>query len=288
MVFEEFLNFDSSYEESKFILIPVPMELTVSYGKGTAKGPAAIINSVNQLESYDIELDKEAITAKVHTMKDLRANDPASYIELVRSTTSRCIKDGKIPVVLGGEHSLSYGVFLGIADHYDDISVVHFDSHLDLRDQYEGSEYSHASVMKRIMSHPDKIASSVSIGVRSVSPEEASYVKKNNSNVFYAHQLYANNFNKDIDALLGKNIFITFDIDAFDPSVVPSTGTPEPGGLMWYQTLDIIKTIMKGRKVLGFDIVELAPDGVNHYSEFTTAKLLYKMIAYTLEYGRKA
>jgi agmatinase len=287
-VFEEFLNFDSSYEESKFILIPVPMELTVSYGKGTANGPAAIINSVNQLESYDVELDKEAITAKVHTMKELKANDAASYIDLVRATTSRCIKDGKIPVVLGGEHSLSYGVFLGIADHYDDISVVHFDSHLDLRDQYEGSVYSHASVMRRIASHPDKIDSSVSIGIRSVSPEEASYVKDNRSNVFYAHQLYDKNYNKDIDALLGKNVFITFDIDALDPSILPSTGTPEPGGLMWYQTLDIIKTVMKGRKILGFDIVELAPDGVNHYSEFTTAKLLYKMIAYTLEYGKKA
>ncbi len=287
MVFEEFLNFDSSYEESKFILIPVPMEMTVSYGKGTSKGPSAIINSVNQLESYDVELDKEALTAKVHTMKELKAKDASSYIELVRTTTSRCVKDGKIPVVLGGEHSLSYGVFLGIADHFKDISIVHFDSHLDLRDQYEGSKYSHASVMRRIMGHTEKINSAVSIGIRSVSPEEVSYVKENRHNVFYAHELYNNNYNSDIDALLGKNIFITFDIDALDPSILPSTGTPEPGGLMWYQTLDIIKTVMKGRNLLGFDIVELAPDGVNHYSEFTTAKLLYKMMAYALEYTKK-
>ncbi|MCX6112229.1 MAG: agmatinase [Proteobacteria bacterium] len=283
--FNDFLNFKSDYKDAYFVIIPVPMEITVSYGHGTSKGPQAIIDSIFQLEAYDIEFKKEAIDVPVHTMDVIQANDAPGYIERIRQSVSKCVKDGKIPIVLGGEHSLSYGVFLGLAEHKKNISILHFDSHLDLRDSYEDSKYSHASVMKRIREHTGSIHSVVSVGIRSESSEEAYYVAKSGHKILYAQDIYRKDVTSELNKVLGDTLYITFDIDVFDPSIMPSTGTPEPGGLEWYQTLDILKAAVKGRKVIGFDIVELAPDGVNHHSEFTTAKLLYKMMAYTLNFG---
>ena len=283
--FNDFLDFKSSYSDAHFVIIPVPMEITVSYGRGTSKGPQAIIDAIFQLEAYDIEFKKEAISAPVHTMDVIQANDAPGYIERIKQNVSKCVKDGKVPIVLGGEHSLSYGVFLGLAEHKKDISILHFDSHLDLRDSYEDSKYSHASVMRRICEHTGSIHDVVSVGIRSESSEEAYYVSKSGHKVFYAQDMYRKDITTELNKILGDNLYITFDIDAFDPSIMPSTGTPEPGGLEWYQTLEILRAAIKGRKVIGFDIVELAPDGVNHHSEFTTAKLLYKMMAYALNLG---
>ncbi|MEI6080352.1 MAG: agmatinase [bacterium] len=285
--FNDFLDFNSSYADSHYVIIPVPMEITVSYGKGTAKGPQAIIDSIFQLEAYDIEFKREAIDVPVHTMEAIQANDAPGYIERIKQSVSRCVKDGKVPIVLGGEHSLSYGVFLGIAEHKKDISILHFDSHLDLRDEYEHSKYSHASVIRRMTEHKASIKEIVAVGIRSVSSEEMSYVGKSGHKVIFAQDMYKKDVTADINKMLGDNLYITFDIDAFDPSIMPSTGTPEPGGLEWYQTLEILRGVIKGKKVLGFDIVELAPDGVNHHSQFTAAKLLYKMMAYSLVFGVK-
>ncbi|MEI6093570.1 MAG: agmatinase [bacterium] len=286
-IFNDFLDFNKSYKDAHFVIIPVPMELTVSYGHGTSKGPQSMIDCIFQLEAYDVEFKKEAIDVPVHTMPAIKADDAPSYIEKIKQCVSNCVKDGKVPVVLGGEHSLSYGVFLGLAEHKKNISILHFDSHLDLRDTYEDSKYSHACVIRRIREHMSSINEVVSVGIRSVSSEEAYYLEKTGQKILFAHEMNKKDMASEINKMLGDNLYITFDIDALDPSIMPSTGTPEPGGLGWYQTLDVLKSAIKGKKVIGMDIVELAPDGVNHYSQFTAAKLLYKMMAYTLNLGVK-
>lgn len=287
--YKDFLDFNCSYEESRFVVIPAPLELTVSYGKGTSKGPEAILDCIMQLETYDLEFQKDAICYKVHTTKPLtldKNNDPAMYMEELSIIVTACIRDGKIPIVLGGEHSLSYGVFKGIIPCNKEFSILHFDSHLDLRDSYENSKYSHASVLRRMWDHPDSFKNAVSVGIRSVSMEEATYLKTNKKHsVFYAHDFYKSDISSAINSMLAENIYITFDVDALDPAIMPATGTPEPGGLGWYGTLNILRKAIQGRKVIGLDIVELAPDGVTHYSQFTATKLLYKMMAYISQEG---
>ena len=281
--YNDFLNFDADYKDAVFVIVPAPMEMTVSYGHGTNHGPDAMLEAVTQLETYDVELKKEAITKAIHTLPAVTpdTNDPADYIEKLTKVVSRCIADGKIPVVLGGEHSISYGVFKGITEHKKGFSVLHFDAHLDLRDSYEDTKYSHAAVLRRMWDHPKDFNNAVAVGIRSVSPEEAAFVAKNDKHrVFYAHEFYKKEHSDEISSLLGKDLYITFDIDALDPSIMPSTGTPEPGGLGWYQTLEILRKAIKGRRIVAIDIVELAPDKINHYSQFTAAKLLYKMLAY--------
>jgi len=285
-MYNDFLDYNCSYKDSKFVIIPAPMEMTVTYGKGTKNAPGSIIESSAQLELYDAELKCEAIHSEVHTLDTIVQNtdNPEIYIESVKENVSRCVADGKVPVVLGGEHSLSYGVFKGIAENKKGFSILHFDAHLDLRDSYEGTKYSHASVIRRMREHRSDFKNIVAVGIRSVSLEEADYLTKNpDHKVFYAHELCKNDLTNEIVSLLGDELYITFDVDALDPSIMPSTGTPEPGGLGWYQTLDILKKAVTGRKVIGMDIVELAPDHINHYSQFTVAKLLYKMMAYSLE-----
>lgn len=284
-IFNDFLDFNKSYKDAYFVIIPVPMEITVSYGHGTSKGPDAIIDSIFQLEAYDVEFKKEAIDVPVHIMEQIQANDAPGYIERIKQCVSTCVKDGKVPIVLGGEHSLSYGVFLGLAEHKKNISILHFDSHLDLRDSYEDSKYSHACVIRRIREHMSSINEVLAVGIRSVSSEEAYYLERTGHKVFFAHEMHKKDLISEMNKVLGDNLYITFDVDALDPSIMPSTGTPEPGGLGWYQTLDILKQLIKGRKVIGMDIVELAPDIVNHHSQFTAAKLLYKMMAYTVNLG---
>ena len=281
--FNDFLDFDQDYKKAKFVVIPAPMEMTVSYGHGTNNGPNAILEAVVQLETYDVELKKEAITKGIHTLKPVmpEGDDPAAYIAKLQAVVSGCVADGKIPVVIGGEHSLSYGVFKGITEHKKGFSILHFDAHLDLRESYEGTKYSHAAAVKRMCDHPADFNNIVAVGIRSVSPEEMAYVNGNKKHsVFYAHEFYKHDLSDKISSLLGKDLYITFDVDAFDPSIMPSTGTPEPGGLGWYETMEILRKAIRGRNIVGMDIVELAPDKVNHYSQFTAAKLLYKMLAY--------
>lgn len=289
MIYNDFLDYDRDYKDAKFILIPAPMEATVSYGHGTSLGPAALLESSTQLETYDIELDSEAVCKGVHTFDAVEQAglSPEEYLNRLREKVSSCAKDKKIPVVIGGEHSLSYAVFQGISDHNKGFSILHFDAHLDLRDSYSGSKYSHASVIRRMRDHRKDFDKISAVGIRSVCPEEAAYLKEHpDHKVFYAHQLNGKDLSSQIADTLSEDIYITFDVDALDPSIMPSTGTPEPGGLGWYQTLDILRKSIKGRRVLGIDIVELAPDKVNHYSQFTAAKLLYKMLAYTIAYGK--
>jgi agmatinase len=277
---QKFLNVKCDYKDAKYVIIPVPMELSVSYGKGTAGGPDAILGASTQLEEYDLELKKETIKAGIFVDQKIKEDSAKAYIEKIYKKTFNVLKDKKVPIVLGGEHTLSLGVFKAVKDLKKDFTIVHFDSHLDLRESYEGSKLSHASVLKRMYSEKG-FKNLVSIGIRSVSKEENDFLNKVDQKVYYAKDIYNDkNVLNDIEKHLSENIYITFDVDAFDPSVVPSTGTPEPGGLYWYDTIKLLRKIIQNRNLLACDIVELAPDKINHFSEFTVAKLVYKIIGY--------
>lgn len=274
-----FLEKDFSYKESKYVIVPAPLERSVSYGKGTSSAPIKIIKASHQLEEFDFELNREPYKKGIHVLDGIEFKGDINKFNLdLELVVAKIIYDKKIPIILGGEHSISYAVFKGIKKHLDNFSILHFDAHLDLRDSYENDEYSHASVIRRIKD--TGFNEIVSFGIRSVSLEEHNYLKEKPHKVFYAKDV----FNVDeLIASLKRDIYITFDVDCLDPSIMPSTGTPEPGGYLWYQTLDLLKSILRQRNLIALDVVELAPDGINHFSEFTIAKLIYKILGYGQE-----
>lgn len=267
----------SSYEKAGFAVIPVPYEKTTSYGKGTVKGPGAIIDASCNMELYDEELECNTAESGIATLKPLVVDDvPEVLVEELRKSCAKVLKDGKFPVVLGGEHSISLGLLLALKDFYKDVSVLQLDAHADLRDEYGGSRYSHACIMRRIREH----ASAVQVGIRSYSDDEVIVVKKERKNIFFASDMHKKDFTSEIVSRLGKNVFVTFDVDVFDPSIMPSTGTPEPGGLGWYEVLRILREVSEKRNIVGFDAVELAPDPSTKAPDYTVAKLVYRVMGY--------
>ena len=267
----------SDYKKARFVVVPVPYEKTTTYGKGTAKGPDAIIEASRNMELYDEELDCNTAELGIATLAPVVVDDaPEVLVEKLRSTCLAVLKDRKFPVVLGGEHSISLGVLLAVKDFYKDVSVLQFDAHADLRDEYEGSKYSHACVMRRIREH----APAVQAGIRCFSDEEVSVVKKEKENIFFAAEMHEEDRTEEIVSRLGKNVFITFDVDAFDPAIMASTGTPEPGGLGWYDAIGIIRRVSEEKNIVGFDAVELAPNPSTAAPDFTVAKLVYRTMGY--------
>ncbi|MBW2981603.1 agmatinase [Candidatus Woesearchaeota archaeon] len=274
----------SEYAKSKAVILPVPYGGTVSYGKGTEKGPSAIIKASQHMEFYDEELKKNNFKAGICTLHTLKSEPkPEKMAESVYNNCRQLIKDNKFIVMLGGEHSISSGLAKALKEKYKDLSVLQLDAHSDLRDKwYIGEEdksplskYSHACVMKRIREFCSK---TVQVGIRSMSEEEIPESKR--SNIFWAKDIYNNNkwFDKAIN-LLSNNVFITIDLDVFDPSIMSATGTPEPGGLLWYQVIDFLKQVFKKKNVVGFDAVELAPNN-DKSCDFMAAKLIYRLIGY--------
>ncbi|MCC7572672.1 MAG: agmatinase [Candidatus Methanofastidiosum sp.] len=268
----------SNYENSYFVVLPVPLEKTVSYNGGTSLGPKAIINASQNMELFDEEFFVSACTLGINTKNEIDCNQEMEKIMLdIEEESFKILNDNKFLCVLGGEHSISQAPVKAAKRIYKDISVLQFDAHLDLRDAYLGDKYSHASVMSRV----EEVASSVQVGIRSFSEEEYDKIKNGNYNIFYAKDIHDNKswFNRAIENL-SDNVYITFDIDAFDPSIIPGTGTPEPGGLGWYKTCDFLKEVFFNRNVIGVDIVEVAPQESSSVSEFVASKLLYKMMTY--------
>jgi len=278
----ELINFmgePCDYQKSKIAVLPVPFERSTSYLQGTAAGPQAIIGASCNVELYDIELNDEPYRHGIYTLpplsfpKDEPAQTSMNHIE--KAVTSM-LDDGKWPIVLGGEHAISYPVFLALQKKYPYLSVLHLDAHADLRDRYLDDPFSHASVMRRIRDHCKNI---VSIGIRSISQEEANYIDREHPVIHYAHQIYEKGLPiKNILDELTSQVFITFDLDAIDPSELPSVGTPEPGGLHWYQVVELFKNVFSQKNVVGADIVELMPDKINIHSDFWAAKMIYKMM----------
>jgi agmatinase len=271
----------SAYAAAKFAVLPVPYDRTTSYGKGTGKGPKAIINASRYLELYDEELYCNPAEAGIATLKPLKvAAKPEKMADDVRASVLGILEDGKVPVLLGGEHSISSGAVAAMKEHHGEITVLQFDAHADLKETYQGTPFSHACAMARIRQH----AETVQVGIRSLADEEAELVKRLRAErrLFYSTDVLERDCIGDILGSLGEKVYVTFDVDAFDPSLMPSTGTPEPGGLFWYDVMRILRAACDGRHIVGFDVNELAPIPGLHAPDFTAAKLAYKLMGYSL------
>lgn len=274
---------DSRYETSRVTVLPVPFERTTSYGKGTSAGPAAIIRASQSMEVYDEELGTEPFRLGIHTLPPFlpEAFDMAEALGELRAAAREHLERGKFLVTLGGEHSLTSAPVLATRDVHPEIGVVQFDAHADLREEYEGTAYSHASVMKRIV---DERISTLAVGIRSLSSPEAAVVREQGLPVIWGHQLdQAASLFPKLLAQLPDKIYLTFDIDYFDSSLAPATGTPEPGGGLWYPTLALLRTLFQTKTVVAMDVVELAPIGGQPASDFLACKLIYKCLGYLQE-----
>lgn len=261
---------------SLFHVLPVPYEKTVSYGTGTASGPEAIIEASQQLESFDgvsVPLEAGIFT---HIAVDCSGSDSDVLAE-IEDRVAEILAKGKIPVILGGEHTVSYAPIVAHKKHFGRIGVIHFDAHADLRDEMEGNKFAHGCVMRRV--HELGIPL-VQIGTRGYSLDENDYRKANHDIIFYdAARIYRENiFAITLPANFPDDIYISIDVDGFDPSVFPHTGTPVPGGLLWYDFFRFVDSIPANKRIRGFDVVELAPVDNSVVSDYAAAQLVYNMM----------
>ena len=272
----------SSFKKSKVAIEQAPYDKTTTYIHGTAKGPQAIIDASKYLELFDDELNQETYRIGIHTMAPLEVEKLSSeeMIEKVRASSAELLKSNKFPVLLGGEHSVSIGAVKAFKDAYPNISVLHLDAHCDLRDEYFGSKFNHGCVARRM----SEICPIVQVGTRSMSKEEKDFLatqangKVKNINVY---DILDNPMWKDaVSKSLSETVYISIDLDVFDISLVPAVGTPEPGGIGWYETLDLLRDISKDKKIVGFDVVELCPIQGQIASDFLAAKLIYRLLGY--------
>ncbi len=274
-----FLGIDknfSGYKSASTVILPIPYEATTSYMSGTQKGPEAVIEASAYVELYDEELDTEAYRSGVFTAAGPEFSGKTEQdFDKITKTAAVFLNDNKFLVSIGGEHSISFPLYRAFHQRFGDLSVLQLDAHSDLRYDYEDSIYSHASVMRRIYELNRNI---VQVGIRSQCAEEAQFIKQEHIKTFYAHHLRETGFGTEVIDALSANVYITFDVDFLDPSIMPSTGTPEPGGFLWDETLRFLRLVFAERNVVGFDVVELSPlPGLAH-ADFLTAKLIYKLI----------
>ncbi len=264
---QAFLSVQNKYSESEVVILPIAYDSTVSYGVGARYGPHTTISASTQLEWYDKEFGTLVEQLKIHTMDELwPSKEPKKAIEEISKLAEKIIKDKKKIFVLGGEHSITSPI---IKSFKEDVSIVHFDAHLDLRKEYEETAYSHASALYGLK---NKI---VHIGIRSICEEDLENSKE--------HLIYYADEKVDVKQMLdylGDKVYVTFDIDVLDPSLAPETGTPEPGGLKWWETLKLLKAIGENKEIVGADLVEIATSNLQSRTAFTAAKLAYKMCGY--------
>lgn len=279
----------SEFDNSKIAVLSAPYEHTVSYGGGTKKGPDGIINASQYVEFFDEEFNRELCFDKgISTIKpiDFKGKKDKAALDLIEKKVDKLLDADKFVVTLGGEHTISSAPIKAHFNKYPEMSILHFDAHSDLRDTYEGSKYSHASVMARVCDFfpPERITQ---VGIRAQCKEEYEYIKEKNVKTFYAHQIKAmkdNLWQKKVVENFGNQIYITFDVDYFDPSIMPSTGTPEPNGFLYNETLEVFREIVKsGKEIIGFDVVELAPVKNLPHPDMTAARLIYKMLNYSFQ-----
>jgi agmatinase len=266
-------------EDAKFVVIPVPYDLTSTYQAGSRKGPAAILDASANMELYDEELGVETCLAGIHTVVPLEvdARGPEAMVKVVYGEVAEVVSSGKVPVILGGEHSIAIGAVRAVKDQYPSLSVLQFDAHADLRDTYQNASFSHASVGRRIF----EICPLIQVGVRSMSAAEARFIEEEEIKVFSPDCILDEpDPIKKICENLTKDIYITIDLDVLDPSIMPATGTPEPGGILWNDLLHLIKGVSERCTIRGFDIVELCPIPGMVAPDFTAAKLAYRIMGY--------
>ena len=282
-----FLGIDNKTKfKEKVVVVPFGLEKTVSYGGGTKNGPKEIIKASHQVELYDEELNYEPHKKiGIKTLKpfkiDKNINKALRKISLINENI---LNKKKFPLVFGGEHSITPGCIIPFTKKFKNICLLHFDAHADLRESYLGEKYSHASAIRRCLDY--KNVSLISFGIRNISEGEIPFLKKNSKriNIFWAKDKKKWNLNTFKKMIKNKTVYLTFDVDGFDSSIMPATGTPEPGGLFWNESLEIIKIAAKNSNIVGADINELSPiKGFNSYN-FLVAKLAYKILAYKFHY----
>jgi agmatinase len=272
---------DADFQSARVLILPVPYQATVSWKSGTKDGPRAIIEASHYLELYDHELDTEPYEIGIHTLPDLVLSGagPEAALTQLRQAVAGLLNNGhKFLITLGGEHSLSAVPILAHAERLSGprLSVLQLDAHTDLRPEYDGTPFSHASVMYRVHAHVDIVP----VGIRSMTSDERAFARERDIPITFGYELHENNDWIDrVIERLGPNVYITFDVDYFDPAIMPSTGTPEPGGGHWYPTIRLLDRVFKERHVVGCDVVELSPIPGLAAPDFTAAKLVYKMIA---------
>lgn len=277
----------SNYDDSLIAMLPVPYEATTSYGKGTSKGPDAILEASHYVEFFDEEQNREFCFDKgIASLKPLKLSGKTGKpaLDLIYKAVTKLIDDGKYVVTLGGEHTISTAPIKAHFDSYKNMSVLHFDAHSDLRDEYEGTKYSHACFASRVAEFTKDITQ---VGIRAQAKEEYDFIKKNKIRTFYSYEIrngkYGKNWQEKVISTLKKNVYVTFDVDYFDPSIMSSTGTPEPDGFYWAETIELLRQLGRKKNVVGFDVVELAPVRQNPFPDFLTAKLIYKMLGYFIK-----
>ncbi len=266
----------TAYEGARVVIQPIPFDGTSTWGKGADKGPMALLEASANMELYDIETDTEPYTIGIATMESLPCDGTVEQMVAASyESTKKQISNGKYVVSIGGEHSVSIGPILAHAAEYEDLTVLQIDAHTDLRQEYEGSKYNHACVMARAR----EVASIVQVGIRSMDSSELEGLQR--ERVFWAHEIVGQTGweQRAID-LISPRVYITIDLDGFDPAVLSNTGTPEPGGLEWHPTLRFLRRVFETREVVGFDIVELCPTENAKPSSFLAAKLLYRMLSF--------
>lgn len=276
MLFGDFEQQYREYANAKFAILPVPYDATSTWVKGADKGPEAFLDASFTLENYDVETGTEAYKHGIATLPFVTEDrTPELLCNQVQQEVTTLLNDGKFPVTIGGNHTVSIGAIRAMAQKYNNLTVLQLDAHSDLRPSYEGSELNHACVMNRAA----EVAKITQVGIRSQCVEELPFFEKDR--LFYAHQIFDNNNwqQKAIDTLT-ENVYVTIDLDVFDPSVLPSTGTPEPGGLTYYQVLHFLRSVFANRNVVGFDIVELCPNPIDKASDYLAARLAYQLMTY--------
>ena len=272
----------AGFKKSKVVVMQVPYDKTATYLKGTVDGPQAIIDASKKMELFDEELNQETYKIGIHTMDPLPVQEmtPEVMVDKVYSSTMELLKSNKFPVILGGEHSISIGSVKAFRETYPDLSVLHLDAHYDMRDEYFGSKFNHGCVARRI----SEMCPIVQMGTRSLSKEEKDFLATQPNNKVRTINVYdileMPLWKDTISRSLSEHVYVSIDLDVFDPSLMPAVGTPEPGGIGWYETLDLLREVSKDKKIVGFDVVELCPIKGQVSSDFLAAKLIYRLLGY--------
>lgn len=276
----------SAFERAGVVILPIPYEQTTTYGTGTKEGPQALIAASRHMELYDEELDYEVFQVGIHTLRELEpdARGPEAMMDRIARVTRELLHHGKFVVGLGGEHTVTVGLVRAFAERFPGLSVLQFDAHADLREAYQGTPFNHATVMRRV----SELVPAVHVGIRSLSREEATWIKQRGARLFYASEVVSTpDIATAISAALTDQVYITICLDGFDPSIMPAVGTPEPGGLGWYDVLRIVRRVAEMRHIVGFDVVELFPMPGNIATDFLAAKLVYKVLGYRFKLGQR-
>jgi agmatinase len=265
-------------DEAKVVILPVPYDSTTEYKSGTREGPQAIIDASQYLELYDTELDRGISEVGIHTLPEVQPlmSGPEPMLQRVYQIASDLLDKGKLLAMLGGEHSLTLGMVRALRERYPELSVLHLDAHADLRDQYQGTKYSHACVMRRVW----ELCPLVQVGVRSMSREEHEFLVQHKIEPFYAEALTNPDFVARVVSTLSPQVYVSIDLDVLDPSIMSAVGTPEPGGLSWQQMLELLRAVAGSKQIVGFDLVELCPREGPSSCAFLAAKLAYKLVGY--------